>query len=147
MWIIFFSLVLCSMTDARILGFYRTSWSDPSIQYVGDGQVILSPNHSEGAPSWIVDIMNGNVTGTTPETAEVGTTPVRNLWNQVKKFFRNEPEVITLTGFSRASTDDGLELIEAPELVLVEPEFQPVYLELPLARSEGQRRENYRMFA
>lgn len=85
-------------------------------------------------------------------TTQTGTgTPVRTFWQNLMKFFQNEPEVITLTGFSRASTDGSLELIDAPELVLVEPELEPVYLELPVVRSQlhllsGQRRANYRMF-
>lgn len=144
MLIVFFSLALLSVADARILGFYTNSWNDPIIKYVGEGQIVLSPNRTAGVP-WIQNMTNQTVAGTT------GGAPMYNLWQQFKKFFRNEPEVITLTGFSRTFADDSL-AVDAPELLLFEPELEPVYLELPLARSqlqlfEARQRENYRMFA
>lgn len=145
MLIIFLSLALFSIADAGIFDM----WSEPSVQILQDGQLLLSPNQLQGGSSWIVNMTGATGTG---EGTTAGTTPVRTFWQNLVKFFQNEPEVITLTGFSRASTDGSLELVDAPELVLVEPELEPVYLELPLVRSQlhlfrGQRRANYRMFA
>lgn len=146
MLIIFLSLALFSMADAGIFDM----WNEPTVQILQDGQLLLSPNQFQGGSSWIV-----NMTGATQGgegTAQTGTgTPVRTFWQNLVKFFQNEPEVITLTGFSRASTDGSLELVDGPELVLVEPELEPVYLELPVVRSQlhllrGQRRASYRMF-
>lgn len=145
MLIIFLSLALFSIADAGIFDM----WSEPSVQILQDGQLLLSPNQFQGGSSWILNVTGATQTG---EATSAGTTPVRTFWQNLVKFFQNEPEVITLTGYSRASTDGSLELVDAPELMFVEPELEPVYLELPLVRSQlhllrAQRRSNYRMFA